>query len=61
MSTGDRLARGDKSAQFSVGSAKSDLEWDLSVLSEKEFLSKYVGTTRARYLELLEQRMKGNA
>jgi hypothetical protein len=58
----DSLASGAKSAQFSAGgSAKSSVDWDLCVLSEHEFLMKYVGTTRERYLEMLEERMKGNA
>lgn len=62
MTIGDRLARGDRSATFDVGGhSKSELEWDLSVLTEREFLLKYVGTPRECYREMIEERMQGNA
>jgi hypothetical protein len=59
---GDRLASGAKSATFSVGgSHKSDLQWDIAILTEQEFLAKYVGTSRTRYLELLAEYEQGKA
>jgi len=62
LNGGDNLARGAKSAQFSTGGKDIDqLEWDLSVLTRTEFLLKYVGTSEARYDELLAQHNRGNA
>lgn len=40
--SGDALARGDKSAQFSTGGgAVSQVKWDYATLTEEEFLKKY--------------------
>jgi hypothetical protein len=56
LNGGDSLARGARSAQFSAGGHnKSQLQWDLAVLSEAEFLAKYPSTPRERYLELLAE------
>lgn len=59
---GDQLARGAKSAQFSAGGhQKSQLQWDLATLPKQEFLMKYLGTTEARYLEMIAENEQGRA
>lgn len=62
LNGGDSLARGAKSAQFGTGGdKKSEIQWDLAMLSEDEFLAKYPGTPQARYQELLAEYQRGNA
>lgn len=62
LNGGDQLARGAHSAQFSASGKNIDqLTWDLSMLTKSEFLLKYIGTTEARYEELLSQYNQGNA
>lgn len=62
LNGGDSLAKGARSAQFSSGGlTKTQVQWDLAMLSEDEFLAKYTGTTKARYQELFAEYTRGNA
>jgi hypothetical protein len=62
LNGGDSLAKGAHSAQFGPGaSPKTQVQWDLAFLTEDEFLTKYPGTTRARYQELFDQYNQGHA
>jgi co-chaperonin GroES (HSP10) len=59
MPVGDRLARGDASAQFSTGAGLSDFQHDLAV--RPEIVSEKYGLSQVEVAQYLVQRERGEA
>lgn len=51
---GDQLARGAKSAQFSAGNTKTQIEWDYIWMDARKFKKTY-GITKKQFMTVLNK------